>query len=81
MRRDKGLNKDIKELIEHVTVTIVKAEREEEFYRRWSESATQEETKAAMLQIAADIAESRMKLEGRREKLWRALEQFEAKGR
>lgn len=81
MRRNKGIYKDIKDLIEHVSVTIVKAEGEEQFYRRWADATAQEEAKAAMLEIAAELERNRMKLEAHREKLWQSLDDLETQSR
>ncbi|HCG99779.1 MAG TPA: hypothetical protein DE036_08375, partial [Actinobacteria bacterium] len=78
MLKNKSLLKDLRNVIEHVTATIVMNESEEEFYRRSGEATTQEDAKAILLEIADDLAKNRLRLEIHMEKLRQTLLELES---
>ena len=55
--------KDLDEIIEALTLSIVRQETEERFYRRSAEKTTTEEASALFLNIAEDLKQYRERLE------------------
>ena len=58
--------KDLDEIIEALTLSIVRQETEERFYRRSAEKTSTEEASVLFLNIAEDLKKYRKRLEEKR---------------
>ena len=66
--------KDLEAMIEAISVTIVREESEEQFYRRSASGSTSQAAKDLFIEIAEQVEKHRMNLEHRRDKLFKDLE-------
>jgi rubrerythrin len=66
--------KDMQDMIEVLSISIVREETEEQFYQRSASASTSQIVKELFLEIAGDVAEHRQNLEQRRNRLLGALE-------
>ena len=69
MTRNNNIRKDINNVIEHITATIVMNEHEEEFYRRSGDATTNEGIRKIMFDAADNLAQSRLGLEALKKRL------------
>jgi rubrerythrin len=67
-------HKDMQDMIEVLSLSIVREETEEQFYRRSASASTSNVVRALFLEIANEVAKHRQNLEQRRERLLDALE-------
>ena len=66
-------HREIEDMIEILTIAIVRQETEEQFFRRSAHASTSEVAKALFLEIADDLKRYSESLETRRKKLMGAL--------
>jgi rubrerythrin len=76
-----AIHKDMQNMIEVLSISIVREETEEQFYRRSASASTSQVVKDLFLEIADEVKKHRQNLEQRREKLTGALEEKAKKGR
>jgi rubrerythrin len=75
-------HKDMRDMIEVLSISIVREEAEEQFYRRSASASTSQIVKELFLEIADEVAKHRQNLEQRRDRLLGALEDLKkAKGK
>jgi rubrerythrin len=75
-------HKDMRDMIEVLSISIVREEAEEQFYRRSASASTSQVVKELFLEIADEVAKHRQNLEQRRDRLLGALEDLKkAKGK
>ena len=74
-------HREIEDMIEILTIAIVRQETEEQFFRRSAHASTSEVAKALFLEIADDLKRYSESLETRRKKLMGALADLVSSGR
>ena len=67
-------HKDMRDMIEVLSISIVREEAEEQFYRRSASASTSQVVKELFLEIADEVAKYRQNLEQRRDRLLGALD-------
>jgi rubrerythrin len=67
-------DKDIRDMIEVLSISIVREDAEEQFYRRSASASSSQVVRDLFLEIAGEIEKHRRNLEERRERLLGALE-------
>jgi rubrerythrin len=66
-------HRDLKDMIEVLSIAIVREETEEDFFRRLAKASTNKVAGDLYLEIAEDIVKQRQSLESRKQKLEAAL--------
>lgn len=66
-------HRDLKDMIEVLSVAIVREENEEAFYRRSAKASTSKVAAELYLEIAEEFGKHRQSLEARKQKLENAL--------
>jgi rubrerythrin len=69
--------KDIQDMIEVLSISIVREETEERFYRRSASASTSQVVRDLFLEIADEVEKHRQNLEQRRKRLLGALEDLQ----
>lgn len=70
-------HKDIQDMIEVLSISIVREEAEEQFYRCSASASTGQVVRDFFLEIADEVGKHRQNLEQRRERLLGALEDLQ----
>jgi rubrerythrin len=68
-----AIHKDMQHMIEVLSISIVREETEEQFYRRSASRSNSQVVKDLFLEIAEEVKKHRQNLEQRRERLTGAL--------
>ena len=77
MTDEKNMSRELIDVVEHFTATIVMTAREEEFYRRSAEATSRQDIKKLMLEVTEDLARLGKKMEARRENLLQTFRELQ----
>jgi rubrerythrin len=72
-----AIHKDMQHMIEVLSISIVREETEEQFYRRSASRSNSQVVKDLFLEIAEEVKKHRQNLEQRRERLTGALDNLQ----
>jgi rubrerythrin len=72
-----AIHKDMQHMIEVLSISIVREETEEQFYRRSASRSNSQVVKDLFLEIAEEVKKHRQNLEQRRERLTGALDDLQ----